>query len=80
MCNDQSYYTGHTEDLEKRINEHENGRYAGYTSTRLPIKLIFHEVFYSRIEALEAEKKIKTWSRVKKETLIQHGWGGFLVK
>lgn len=55
---DGKYYTGHTDDLEKRITEHQSGFYAGYTSTRLPIELIFAQEFAYRAEALEAEVKI----------------------
>ena len=65
-CNDGSYYTGHTDDIERRIAEHKGGLYQGYTSSRLPIQLVYLEEFFSRIEALEAERKIKNWSRKKK--------------
>ncbi len=75
-CNDDSYYTGHTDDLDKRIAEHNDGKYEGYTSKRLPVTLVFVEVFASREEALDAEFKIKPWSRFKKEILINEGWAG----
>ena len=77
QCNDNSFYTGHTDNLEKRISEHNNGKFAGYTSTRLPVKLVFHQEFGTRLEALEAERKLKNWSKIKKETLIEFGWEGF---
>lgn len=69
-CGDGSYYTGHTDDLEKRIAEHRVGALAGYTSTRLPIELVFKQEFDSRSAALALEQKIKGWSRKKKEALI----------
>lgn len=77
-CNDNSFYTGHTENLEKRLFEHNNKKFSGYTSTRLPISLVYSEAFTSRVEALEAERKIKKWGRRKKEALIKSGWKSFL--
>ena len=77
-CSDGSYYTGHTDNLEQRISAHKQGAYEGYTANRLPVTLVFVEEFGSRIEALEAERKIKTWNRRKKEILISSGWEGFI--
>ncbi len=78
-CSDGTYYTGHTDNLEKRIAEHKNKSYSGYTSTRLPIKVIFVEECASRSEALEAERKIKTWGKRKKEALAYRGWEGIIA-
>lgn len=69
-CFDESYYTGSTNSLEKRINEHNLGKYAGYTKVRLPVKLVYSCEFYDPKEAVTAERKIKGWSRKKKEALI----------
>jgi len=74
QCRDQSYYVGHTDNLEKRLSEHTTGFFSCYTSGRLPVKLVYHELFSTRIEALEAERKLKKWSRKKKEILIEKGW------
>ena len=71
---DQSYYTGHTDNLEKRIAEHESGETEGYTSTRLPVKLVFSEQFSTREEALTSEQQIKGWGRKKKEALMRGDW------
>jgi putative endonuclease len=73
-CADHSYYTGHTDDLEKRIAEHQSGAIEGYTSTRLPVKLVFSEQFPTREEALASEQRIKGWSRKKKEALMRRDW------
>lgn len=73
-CSDGSYYTGHTDDLEKRIAEHENNIFPCYTSTRLPIELVFVEEFKTREDALTQERQIKGWSRKKKEALIRRDW------
>ncbi len=75
-CIDGSYYTGHTDNLERRITEHNDGKCEGYTSKRLPVKLVFAEAFGTRAEAIDAEFKIKPWSRKKKQILINEGWEG----
>ena len=73
-CADNSYYTGHTENLEQRIAKHQMGETEGYTSTRLPVMLMFSEEFPTREEALKCERQIKGWSRKKKEALMRRDW------
>ena len=73
-CADNSYYTGHTDNLGNRVNEHQSGQCDGYTSSRLPIELVFSQEFPSRIEALAAEQQIKGWGRKKKEAMMQGDW------
>ena len=73
-CNDGSYYVGHTDEIEKRISEHMLGSIPSYTSTRLPIELVFVQNFNSRTEAIDMERRIKKWSRKKKEALIEGNW------
>jgi len=73
-CADGSYYTGHTENLEPRIAQHQSGELAGYTSNRRPVECIYSEDCGTRLEALEFERKIKGWSRAKKEALIRKDW------
>jgi len=77
-CKDGSYYTGQTDNIEQRISEHNNGSCHGYTSTRLPVKLVFLEEFGTRYEALQAERKIKTWNKQKKDIVVNFGWNGFV--
>ena len=67
-CVDNSFYIGHTDDLEKRMAEHAGGDGCVYTSKRLPVQLVYVEVFSSRDEAFIAERKIKKWTRVKKRS------------
>jgi predicted GIY-YIG superfamily endonuclease len=71
LCADGSYYVGHTDDLERRINEHEAGEKCAYTETRRPIRLVWSQEFAAREDALAAELQIKRWSRAKKEALIR---------
>lgn len=75
-CNDGSYYTGHTDDIDKRISEHRFGLIANcYTKNRRPIEVVFIQLFSTRDEAFCAERQIKGWSRKKKEALIRQDWG-----
>jgi predicted GIY-YIG superfamily endonuclease len=70
-CNDDSFYVGHTDNMEARLSAHEQRHYARcYTVSRLPVKVVFVQGFGSRIEALEAERQIKKWPRAKKQALI----------
>jgi putative endonuclease len=74
QCSDGSYYTGHTDNLELRLATHQSGDISGYTSTRLPVTLVFSQAVTSREEALSAEQQIKGWSRAKKEAMMQGDW------
>jgi predicted GIY-YIG superfamily endonuclease len=74
-CSDGSYYTGHTDNIEARISQHKQGLIKNcYTITRLPITVVFFQTFASRNEAFNAERKIKGWTRQKKEALIKGDW------
>lgn len=70
-CNDGSYYTGSTNNIELRLWQHENGQGANYTRKHLPVKLVFVDCFERVDEAFAREKQIQGWSRKKKEALIQ---------
>ena len=79
LCRDQSYYVGHTDDIEKRISEHNLGKGALYTAKRLPVNVVFVETFATRAEALDSERQIKKWSRKKKESLIVGDWNQIML-
>lgn len=71
-CSDNSYYTGITSNLLKRLQEHELGNYQdSYTHTRRPLELVFYCEFTNVELAIEKEKQIKKWSKAKKEALIK---------
>ena len=74
LCADGRYYTGHTEDLEHRIALHQSGEIEGFTSSRLPVRLMWSQDFPTRYEALDAEMRIKKWSQAKKAALIRGDW------
>ena len=70
-CSDGSYYTGVTSDLEKRLKQHEDGFFwYCYTFDKRPIQLMFYREFNDNMEAIAFEKRVKGWSRAKKEALI----------
>ena len=73
-CADGSYYTGHTDNLEQRIGRHHAGTYPGYTTSRLPVNLVWSQECTTREEALSAEMQVKGWSRKKKEAMIRGDW------
>ena len=71
QCSDSSYYTGVTSNLEKRIFQHDTAFYPDcYTASRRPLQLVFYAEFTDINLAIEKEKQIKKWSRLKKEALI----------
>ena len=74
-CADNSYYTGHTDNLEQRIAQHHQGYFPScYTYKRRPLELLFSQDFVTREEALTSEQQIKGWSRKKKEAMMRGDW------
>ena len=70
-CSDNSYYTGITSNLIKRLTEHKYGKHPeSYTYNRRPLELVFYAEFTDINLAIQTEKQIKKWSRAKKEALI----------
>ncbi len=69
-CADDSLYTGITNDLERRCNQHNAGTASRYTRSRLPVEMVYQEEQDSRSDALKRELKIKALSRKQKESLI----------
>ena len=75
-CSDGSYYVGSTTNLEIRLAQHNTGFFSGYTSKRLPVKLVWSVEIPTEHEAFLRERQIKGWSRAKKEALIRGDWNG----
>ncbi len=74
-CADNSFYTGITNDLERRFNEHQSGLHpTAYTYKKRPVKLVFHTDFPNPKQAIAFEKKVKGWTRKKKEAIINGDW------
>lgn len=74
-CSDNSFYTGITKDIERRIEEHNSDDVLGarYTRPRRPVALVYSEVFQSRSNAARREYEIKKMRREDKERLIGEG-------
>ena len=70
-CADHSYYVGCTTDLLKRIGQHQCGEMGGHTSTRLPVEMVWSAEFDDIYQAISLERRLKRWSRAKKEALIR---------
>jgi putative endonuclease len=71
-CVDGTYYTGSTIDLDRRLEQHQNGEGANYTQKRLPVKLVYFEEFGRIDDAFYREKQVQGWTRAKKEALIDN--------
>lgn len=72
QCSDGTLYTGWTNQLEKRIRAHNLGQGAKYTRSRLPVTLVYYEVFDTKNEAMKREYDIKRLSRPQKLQLIKN--------
>lgn len=71
-CADDSYYTGSTKDLERRLVEHQSGEGANHTKKHLPVELVYFEEYDRIDDAFYREKQIQGWGRKKKEALIKN--------
>ena len=72
-CSDDTYYTGFTSNLERRLIEHQSGKHLdSYTYSRRPLTLVFYAEFTDPNIGIETEKQIKSWSKAKKEALINN--------
>lgn len=79
-CSDNSYYTGFSNNLERRLDEHKSGKNNEcYTFNKRPLELMWFETFDDVLEAIATEKRIKGWSRVKKEALIVEDWDKLIL-
>ena len=72
-CSDGTYYCGHTDDIENRMQQHHLAD-SGYTSTRKPVQLAWQGEFETREAAIKFERQVKGWSRAKKDALVIGDW------
>lgn len=72
-CKDGSLYTGWTNNLEKRVQAHNQGTGAKYTKSRRPVELVYYEEYESKIDAMKREYEIKQLTKKEKEMLIKRG-------
>jgi len=71
ICGDNTLYCGYSNDVEKRVSNHNKGVGAKYTKTRLPVKLVYSECFDTKSEAMKKEYQIKQLTRQQKLILIK---------
>lgn len=69
-CSDHTLYTGWTNNLEKRIRAHNEGKGAKYTKTRRPVRLVYFEAYSTKEEAMSREYHIKKMTREEKLKLL----------
>ena len=69
-CSNGKYYVGSTNDLHKRLEEHQQGLGANFTSKYNPVRLVYFEEHERVEDAFIREKQVQGWSRKKKETLM----------
>jgi len=73
-CGDNTLYTGWTNDLDKRLADHNRGKGAKYTRGRGPVELSYYEIFNTKEEAMQREREIKRLPRGEKLKLVEW-WG-----
>ncbi len=69
-CRDNTYYTGYTVDIERRLIEHQEGLASKYTRGRTPVELVYLENQPTKSEALQREYQIKRLTKAQKQDLI----------
>ena len=77
-CADGSLYCGWTDDIDRRVAAHNAGKGAKYTRSRLPVRLVWHEEFATKEEAMSREWHIKKLTRAQKLKLIGSGGNSVL--
>lgn len=70
-CNDETLYTGYTNNLKNRIKVHNNGKGAKYTRCRLPVRVVYYEEYETKSEAMKREYAIKRFRRIDKIKLFE---------
>lgn len=78
-CSDGTYYTGYTNCLDRRLQQHNDGKASKYTRARTPVTLIYKAVFETKREAMQAEYHFKRLKRKEKEQIITQG-SAFLLQ
>lgn len=74
LCKDESYYVGSTNSVKRRLLDHKIGKASVWTKKRSPVQLVYFEIYQSQLEAMQREKQLKGWTRIKKERLINGEW------
>ena len=75
-CADGSFYAGYTNNIEKRVHTHNEGKGAKYTRARRPVVLRYYEEYETKTEAMQAEYRLTQLRRYEKERIVQMGGNG----
>lgn len=70
-CRDDTYYTGYTVDIDRRLQEHQNGLASKYTRGRTPVELVYVEELPTKSAALQRERELKRLTRANKQKVIE---------
>jgi putative endonuclease len=70
-CSDRSLYVGSTLDLDRRLEQHQEGEGSNYTRTRLPVRLLYVEEYQRVADAFAREKQVQGWGRAKRLALVK---------
>jgi putative endonuclease len=73
LCHDNSFYVGYTDNIKRRVVQHNNKTGSFYLSSKLPVKLVWLESYNTKEEAMNRELQLKGWTRKKKINLIKFG-------
>lgn len=71
LCKNGCYYIGSSNNVDKRVKDHLDGKGGRYTRSHKPQKLVYREELATKSDALKREAQLKRWSRTKKEALIR---------
>ena len=74
LCKNNKYYVGHTNNLNSRFFRHLEATGAKFTKQNKPLRILWKQRFDTEIEAIQREKQIKGWTRIKKEKLVKKNW------
>lgn len=76
LCRDGSLYAGYTNNLDRRLKMHNDGKGAKYTKGRGPVRLVYSKSFEDKSDAMKAEYEFKQWTRKKKDDFLLKEMGG----
>lgn len=82
LCSDRTFYTGTSNNVQKRVATHNSGKGAKYTKVRRPVQLMYTEKLANKSEALKREIAIKKLTRRQKESLLKSNginWQDYLI-
>lgn len=74
QCSNNSFYVGITNNVKRRLKEHNSGKGGRYTKARAPVTLVYSEAYKTKTQVLKREAQLKKWTRAKKNALIKQNY------